>query len=91
MTFACTDCTRCGKCYDKNSICPACGNPIYLLDDACPACGEPITDEMRNVAKQAYIDKKRAEKEKILALAEAARKRRAAQAPQKVVYPWEQE
>ena len=47
MTFACTDCSRCGKCYDKHGTCAACGGAINLLDDACPACGEPITDDMR--------------------------------------------
>ena len=50
MTFACTDCSRCGKCYDKHGVCAACGGAINLLDDACPACGEPITDAMRAVS-----------------------------------------
>ena len=55
MTFACTDCSRCGKCYDKHSTCPQCAGPINLLEDACPNCGEPITDAMlpsRNILRR---------------------------------------
>ena len=30
MTFACTDCSRCGKCYDKHGTCAACGGSLEL-------------------------------------------------------------
>ena len=90
MTFACTDCSRCGKCHDKHSICARCGADINLLDDECPQCGEPITEEMRNAAKQKYIAEKKEEKEYIKKLALEAKKRRDAQPHHKVVYPWEQ-
>lgn len=91
MTFACTDCSSCGKCYEKNSTCDECGGAIYLLDDACPTCGEPITDEMRDAARQAYMDRRRAEKQDILRLAAEAKRRRleAEAAKPKVKYPWE--
>ena len=93
MTFACTDCSTCGKCYEKNSTCAACGGAIYLLDDACPTCGEPITDEMRQTARKAYMDRKAQDKKKIIELAQAAKARRlAAEASRpKVVYPWDQD
>ena len=91
MTFACTDCSRCGKCYDKHSTCAVCGGDINLLEDACPACGEPITDEMRSRAKQAYLTKKKAEHEKSLELAAAAKRKREEQRKSRPVYPWEQE
>ncbi|WP_172136116.1 hypothetical protein [Adlercreutzia sp. ZJ473] len=90
MTFSCTDCSRCGKCYDKRSTCAACGGDINLLDDACPNCGEPITDVMRSRAKQAYLAKKKVEHEQIIALAAAAKKRREANQTPRPVYPWEQ-
>ena len=76
MTFACTDCSRCGKCYDKHST--------------CPNCGEPITDAMRDAAKQKYLAKKRIEHQKIVELAQQAKKRREQQERPKPVYPWEQ-
>ena len=88
MTFACTDCSRCGKCYDKHGVCAACGGAINLLDDACPACGEPITDAMRERAKQAYLEQKKAEHARILELEAAAKARREERpAP---VYPWDE-
>lgn len=90
MTFACTDCSRCGKCYDKHSTCAACGSAINLLDDACPQCGEPITDDMRMRAKQAYLDKKKVEHQQILALAAEAKRKRVANARAHPAYPWEQ-
>lgn len=91
MTFACTDCSRCGKCYDKHALCTACGGDIYLLDDACPACGEPITQAMRDAARQAYMDRKKIEHDQILELAAAAKRRREQQAQAaRPVYPWEQ-
>lgn len=89
MTFACTDCSRCGKCYEKNSTCAACGGDIYLLDNACPSCGEPITDEMRAAAKNAYMDRKRVEHEKIVELALAAKKKREEAQKNRPKYPWE--
>ena len=74
MTFACTDCSRCGKCYDKHGV--------------CAACGEPITDAMRERAKQAYLEQKKAEHARILELAAAAKARREERpAP---VYPWDE-
>ena len=58
------------------------------LDDACPACGEPITDDMRARAKQAYLDKKKVEHDRILELAAAAKARRVERpAP---VFPWDE-
>lgn len=90
MTFACTDCSRCGKCYDKHSTCQQCAGPINLLEDACPNCGEPITDAMRDAAKQKYLAKKRIEHQKIVELAQQAKKRREQQERPKPVYPWEQ-
>lgn len=90
MTFACTDCSRCGKCYDKHAACPACGGSINLLEDACPACGEPITDDMRARAKQAYLDKKKIEHDRVLALAAEAKKRRESQQRPEPVYPWDE-
>ena len=89
MTFACTDCSRCGKCYEKNSTCAACGGGIYLLDDACPACGEPITEDMRMAAKRAYMDKKKIEHDMIVQLAQAAKAKRAQQQGKRPKYPWE--
>ena len=62
MTFACTDCSRCG--------------------------GEPITDAMRDRAKQAYLDKKKAEHARILELAAAAKARREERPVP--VYPWDE-
>ena len=76
MTFACTDCSRCGKCYEKHTFCPNCGNAIFLLDDKCPVCAEPITDAMRNKAKKAYMERKRKEKEKVLELVKQAKSNR---------------
>lgn len=90
MTIACTDCSRCGKCYDKHSNCKACGADINLLDDACPSCGEPITDAMRETARQAYIAKRKNDHDQVIALAAAAKAKRKAQARPKPVYPWEQ-
>lgn len=91
MTFSCTDCSRCGKCYDKKSKCASCGGDINLLDDLCPSCKEPITDEMRSHAKRAYMEKKRTEHDGILALAAAAKARREREsALSTVVYPWEE-
>ena len=87
-TIACTDCSRCGKCYDKHGVCAACGGAVNLLDDACPACGEPITDAMRDRAKQAYLDKKKAEHARILELAAAAKARREERPVP--VYPWDE-
>ncbi len=89
MTFACTDCSTCGKCYDKHAYCRACGSKINLLDEACPQCLEPITEEMREKAKKVYLDKKRAEHQQILALAAAAKARRKKDAKPKPVYPWD--
>lgn len=90
MTFSCTDCSRCGKCYDKNSTCPSCGGAINLLDDFCHACLEPITEEMRDRAKQAYLDEKKVERDRIIALASAAKERRLKEGRQgEVVYPWD--
>ena len=89
MTFACTDCSQCGKCYEKHSTCGRCGTDINLLDMACQQCGEPITDEMRNEAKRKYIEEKKREKDYIKQLALEAKKRREAQPQRKVVYPWE--
>lgn len=89
MTFACTDCSRCGKCYENNSICAVCGGDIYLLDSACPTCGEPITDKMRAEAKREYIDRKRVEHEQIVQLAIAAKKKRDAAQKSRPKYPWE--
>ncbi len=88
MTYACTDCSSCGKCYDKQSVCGACGGAISLLDDACPACGEPITDEMRERARRAYMERRKKDREAVFELAAAARKKREA-AQKHVVYPWE--
>lgn len=93
MTFACTDCSTCGKCYPKESVCAACGGEINLLDEVCPACGEPITEEMRQTARKAYMAKKAKDKEYILELAAAAKQKRLedqAKKP-KVVYPWDQQ
>ena len=87
MTFACTDCSRCGKCYDKHAVCAGCGNDINLLDDACANCGTSITDSMRARAKQAYIDKKKAEHNNILMLAAAAKARRQNQAGSAPSFP----
>jgi predicted amidophosphoribosyltransferase len=89
MTFACTDCSRCGKCYDKNSVCSNCGNAINLLDDCCPVCGEPITDEMRDKARQVYKDQKKVEHEKIVALAQEAKRKREQENKERPAYPWE--
>ncbi len=89
MTFACTDCSSCGKCYPKNSTCKACGGEIYLLDDACPTCGEPITDAMRQAAQDAYKAKRKKDRDMVFELAAAARKKRE-ETQKKVVYPWEQ-
>ena len=50
--------------------------------------GEPITDEMRVRAKEAYLVKKRAEHEKILELAAAAKRKREEQQRSRPVYPW---
>lgn len=90
MTFACTDCSRCGKCYDKQGVCARCANPINLLDDACGNCGEPITDEMRERAKRAYIEKKKAEHQRVVELALAAKRKRERESRPKPIYPWEQ-
>ena len=61
---------------------------INLRGDACPACGEPITDDMRARAKQAYLDKKKVEHDRILELAAAAKARRVERpAP---VFPWDE-
>lgn len=90
MTYACTDCSSCGKCYDKHSTCAACGGAINLLDDSCPACGEPITEAMRDEARRAYKDKRRADRDWVFQLAAAAREKRQA-TQKKVVYPWEQQ
>lgn len=89
MTIACTDCSRCGKCYDKHAICKQCGGDIDLLEDACPTCGEPITDAMREAAKQAYIDKRKADHDQVIALAAAAKAKREAEARPKPKYPWD--
>lgn len=67
MTYACTDCSKCGKCYDKDSTCAACGGAIYLLDEACPTCGEPITDGMRQIARRAYMARKKKERQELFA------------------------
>ena len=53
-----------------------------------PACGEPITDAMRDRAKQAYLDKKKAEHARILELAAAAKARREERPVP--VYPWDE-
>ena len=89
MTFACTDCSTCGKCYDKNSVCPQGGEAILLTDDACSACGAPITDDMREVAIQAYKDMKKKEHDQSLELAAEAKQKREEQAKNRVKYPWE--
>ena len=89
MTFSCTDCSRCGKCYDKHGHCARCGGDINLLDEACSACGEPITDDMRETARQAYMNEKRIEHEKIIALAQAAKRKREEQKKSRPKYPWE--
>lgn len=89
MTFACTDCSRCGKCYDKHAVCSDCGSDINLLDDACLNCGKPITEALRAQAKQIYIDKKKAEHDSILMLAAAAKARRESVASPKPSFPWD--
>ncbi len=90
MTYACTDCSTCGKCYPKESVCAVCGGAINLLDDSCSACGEPITDAMRETAREAFKAKRKADRDQVFALAAAARKKREA-VQKKVVYPWEQQ
>lgn len=63
MSISCVDCSSCGKCYPKDSTCSQCGGVISLLDDRCPECKEPITDAMREAARQAYMQKKRDERD----------------------------
>ena len=73
MTYACTDCSKCGKCYNKVSTCSSCGHEINLLEDACPQCGESITEAMRHVAKKRFMAEKKKEREALFA---AIRERR---------------
>lgn len=89
MTYACSDCSNCGKCYPKHEPCPSCGEDIYLLDDKCPHCGAPITDEMRETARHKYMDYKRGLREKVYVLAQKAQAEERAARP-KVVYPWDE-
>ncbi len=58
MTTSCVNCASCGKCYQKEAVCLNCGSEINLLDNACVACGNPITEEMRESARQAYVQQK---------------------------------
>jgi activator of 2-hydroxyglutaryl-CoA dehydratase/predicted nucleotide-binding protein (sugar kinase/HSP70/actin superfamily) len=46
-------------------VCVKCGNSIDLLDDSCSECGDAITDEMREAARQSYMQQKRIEREKL--------------------------
>jgi len=88
VTYACSDCSNCGKCYPKEQKCPTCGADIYMLDDACAACGAPITDEMRLVVKKKFMAERAKQREKVFELAQAAKKKREA-TQRKVVYPWD--
>ena len=67
MTYACTDCSKCGKCYNKISRCSSCGEEINLLEQACPNCGEPITEQERQEAKKLFMLKKKQEREALFA------------------------
>ncbi len=73
MTYACTDCSKCGKCYNKISECASCGEEINLLDECCARCGEPITEDMRQCAKKAFMEQKKKEREALFAAIKAHR------------------
>lgn len=89
MTFACTDCSTCGKCYEKQATCKACGKEISLLDESCTFCEEPITDKMRERARSAYMDAKKQEHNQILELAAQAKKKRKEKEADRPEYPWD--
>jgi hypothetical protein len=48
------------------------------LDEACKACGEPVTEAMREAARQAYMQRKREEREAMFPALRASRERRGA-------------
>lgn len=75
MSISCTDCSRCGRCYNKDSTCARCGSPIFLLDDNCVSCGEPITDEMREAARAIYMRQKKEERRMLFEMIKANREK----------------